>query len=131
LGGRLAVPLSKFHPTVSLAEQIAAEEATRTVDTADATKAFRATGKPIPELNVQALQIRQQFVFGSWLLGAFIGFALGAKCVALAWGSPQTAYDPDTANCLACGRCYTYCPKEIMRVKQSQKAACEVCSSKP
>lgn len=130
LGGRLAVPLSKFHPTVNLAEQIAAEEAARTVDTADATKAFRATGKPIPELNLQALEIRHGFVLGSWLLGAFIGFALGVKGVALAWGSPQTAYDPDTANCLACGRCYTYCPKEIMRVKQSQKAACEVCASK-
>lgn len=130
LGGRLVVPLSKAHPVVHLAEQIAAEDAAKTVDTTDATRAFRATGRPVAELNAEAMQIRQRFVLGSWLLGAFIGLALGVKCAALAWGSPRSVYDPDTASCLACGRCYTYCPKEILRVKQGQKATCELCDTK-
>jgi NosR/NirI family transcriptional regulator, nitrous oxide reductase regulator len=130
LGGRMAVPLSKIHPAVRLAELVAAEDAAKTVDTSDATRAFRATGRPVAELNTQALEIRRNFVGGSWLLGAFIGFALGLKLAALAWGSAQTTFDPDSANCLACGRCYTYCPKEILRVKQGQKVACEVCAGK-
>ena len=79
LGGKLAVPLSKAHPAVRLAEQVATEEAAKTTDTVDATKAFRATGRPIADLNAEALRIRGQFVLGSWLLGAFIGLAGGGQ----------------------------------------------------
>jgi NosR/NirI family transcriptional regulator, nitrous oxide reductase regulator len=117
-GNRLSVRLSQKHPTVQLAEQIAAEDAGKTTVPTDASKAFRQTGRAIQELIDEALQARRQFVIGGWILGAFVGLVFGAKLIAL-WGAqPADVYEPDPASCVACGRCYTYCPKVIVQLKQ-------------
>jgi len=135
LGEQLAVPMSKMNRTVSLAERIAAEDAGQIktdedagpamdaaeVQARNASKAFRQTGKPVPELYAAALKVRDQFRFGGLLLGAFVGLVLGVKLIALANAQPHTVYEPDRATCVACGRCYSYCPKELVRVKRSEK----------
>lgn len=120
IGGQLNVTLSKKNPTVQLAERIAAEDAgkiTDPTDPTDASKAFRQTGRATQELIDDALQVRRQFVIGGWILGAFVGLVFGAKLIAL-WGSqPADVYEPDSADCVACGRCYTYCPRVIVQLK--------------
>lgn len=121
LGGKLATPMSKMNRTVSLAERIAAEDAGQIQEPDNASKAFRATGRPVQELHAEALQVREQFRFGGLLLGAFVGLVIGVKLFSLAFAPPHTVYEPDRANCLACGRCYSYCPKELVRVKRTEK----------
>ena len=121
LGGQLAVPMSKLNRTVSLAERIAAEDAGKATDANNPSKAFRATGKPTAELYAAALAVRGQFRVGGWLLGAFVGLVIGAKLISLSFAEPITIYDPDRANCVACGRCYSYCPKELVKVKRREK----------
>jgi NosR/NirI family transcriptional regulator, nitrous oxide reductase regulator len=123
LGGRLAVPVSKMNRTVRLAERIAAEDTGRVQELDNASKAFRATGRPVPALMTDALQVRQGFRFGGWLLGAFVGLVLGAKLIALSFDTPHEIYEPDRATCVACGRCYAYCPKELVKVKRREKEA--------
>jgi NosR/NirI family nitrous oxide reductase transcriptional regulator len=147
LGNRLAVAMSQVHPTVRLAERIAAEEAGKIVEVAEtavpatavastipdtpeetmrlASKAFRQSGRPIPELLEEALRIRHRFVLDGWIFGAFVGLVLGAKLISLAIPQPRNIYEPNRANCVACGRCYSYCPKELARVKKLQRK--EVC----
>ncbi|HOW65692.1 MAG TPA: 4Fe-4S binding protein [Candidatus Paceibacterota bacterium] len=116
----LAVPFSKLHPTVALAERIAAEDAGQIAEPTDASTAFRQTGRPSQELFAEAWRIRERFVFGTTLLGAFIGLVFGIKLVALVFVRLPDTYEPDHAHCLSCGRCYTYCPKEIGRKKRLQ-----------
>ena len=118
---RLATPLSKLNNTVALAEQVAAEDAGKTVEPTDASKAFRQLGKPSSELMAQAWAIRRKFVFGGWLFGLFSGTVLGIKLLTLSLPQARKDYEPDAANCVACGRCYTYCPREISRVKKLAK----------
>ncbi len=143
LGGRLAVPLSQLHPTVRLAERIAAEETGKITDTGKepptglpapghwqssseenlrlASKAFRQTGKPIADLYAEARRWRGEFVTGAGLLGAFVGLVIGGKLIAVGLNRKHSIYEPDEALCLACGRCYSYCPKELVRVKRLQR----------
>jgi len=138
IGGRLSVPLSKMHRTVQLAERIAAEDAGKVTPPANTqasagaldkkeknkeltSKAFRQTGNSTTELFAQALQKRGEFVTGGWLLGAFVGLVIGGKLVSLSRPQKRSIYEPDRALCLACGRCYSYCPKELVKVKRAQK----------
>lgn len=122
LGGQLAVPLSKLNRTVSLAERISAEDSGKITEPAsNPSKAFRATGKPATELYVEAMQVRGQFRFGGLLLGAFIGLVIGVKLIELSFAEAHTIFEPDRANCVACGRCYSYCPKELVKVKRNEK----------
>lgn len=122
LGRSLAVPFSYLNPTVNLAERIAAEDAGAFKDTTDASKAFRDTGKPKQELFDQALQIRARFLTGSQIWGGFAGVVVGATLLGLAIRRQRVSFEPDNANCVACGRCYTYCPNDIIRLKREQRA---------
>jgi len=118
---KLAAPMSKMNRAVSLAERVAAEDAGKIKEMNNASKAFRATGKPAQELYAEAWRIRAQFQFGGLLLGAFLGLVIGVKLISLSYDQPHTVYEPDLANCVACGRCYSYCPKELVRVKREEK----------
>ena len=117
-GGRLSVPFSRMHATVSLAEQIAAEDAGKPGEPTDASKAFRQTGRPVEELYAEALRVRGGFAIGSRWFGAFVGLVIGATLISVSAPRKQSVYDPDPADCVSCGRCYIHCPKEIVRVKR-------------
>jgi polyferredoxin len=121
IGKPLAVPLSHVHPTVALAERVAAEDAGVFAETTEASKAFRQTGRPVTELFAEALRIRERFALGTLLLGAFIGLAISLKLFCLGFDQGVTTYEADPAACVACARCYTHCPKEIVRKKRFQK----------
>ncbi|MEI7728090.1 MAG: 4Fe-4S binding protein [Verrucomicrobiota bacterium] len=122
IGRQLGTPLSMLHPNVSLAEQIALEDSGKTKQTTKASEAFRDTGKPKTELFATALRIRGEFLFGGALLGAFAGLVIGLKLIGLSAVVKRTIFEPDTANCVACGRCYTHCPNDLIRIKREQKA---------
>jgi len=116
LGGwsisRVNEPLSLMHKTVRLAERMYLEETGKVNDTTNESDAFRTTGEPVDELYRQARQIRRQFSWGGWLLGGFIGLVIGGKSLGLAVRRKRKEYEADRARCLACGRCYSYCPIE-------------------
>ncbi|MBI5821322.1 MAG: 4Fe-4S binding protein [Verrucomicrobia bacterium] len=120
LGGRLSVPFSRMHATVGLAEQVAAEDAGKVKEPTDASKAFRQTGQPVEELYAEALRVRGRFVVGTVLFGAFVGLVFGVTLISISEPHERNVYDPDPADCVSCGRCYVYCPKEIVRVKRIQ-----------
>ncbi|MFA6562136.1 MAG: 4Fe-4S binding protein [Verrucomicrobiia bacterium] len=120
LGGRLGVPFSRMHATVSLAEQVAAEDAGKVKEPTDASKAFRQTGQPVEELYAEALRVRGRFAGGSVWFGAFVGLVFGVTLISVSEPRKQDIYDPHPGDCVSCGRCYVYCPKEIVRVKRIQ-----------
>jgi NosR/NirI family nitrous oxide reductase transcriptional regulator len=112
---------SQAHETVRLAKQIYLEEAGQTEEITDASTAFRATGQHIEELYKQASNIRARFEIGGWVLGGFIGLVIGLKLIGLSVWRQRTDYEADRASCLACGRCYKYCPKEHVRLKKAKE----------
>jgi ferredoxin len=129
LGKSLAPRLARMHPTVSLAEQIANEDLGKIKEPTDASKAFRQSGKVPAELYQEAMVIRGRFALGSAVMGGWIGLVLAIQWLSLGrlgpWNRPaqdatpvRLPYETDPGRCVACGRCYTHCPKEIVRVKR-------------
>ena len=124
----LHVPFSRMNFTVRLAEQIAAEDTGKTEEITEASKYFheKAQSEEIliqrkQEVGDQGLMIRKQFHRGGWLLGGFLGLVIGVKLILLAVYRRREDYQADRAHCVACGRCYAYCPIEHLRQDPTKK----------
>lgn len=101
---------------VRLADRVYLEETGKVSDTTDASAAFRATGEEIKELYAEARDIEAKMATGSWILGGFMGLVAGLKLVGHSVRRTRTNYEAERASCLACGRCFTYCPREHARL---------------
>ena len=121
VGGVLATPFSKMHARVSLAERVKAEETGKVKGTTDATDAFYETGQPPSELYAEALALRGKFLTGGRLLGGFLGLVVGLGLVQLSLRRSRPDYEADRSGCLACGRCFDYCPVELDRRKKARE----------
>ena len=108
--------MSRVHPTVRLADRIRLEDSGQTEDTTDASDSFRGSGQDTDNLYAEAAAIKLAIHRGTWILGAFLGLVVGLKLVAHSVRRPRTEYQADKAQCLACGRCYKYCPREHLRL---------------
>jgi ferredoxin len=120
-GSSLKGITSQAHETVRLAKQIYLEDAGQIEEATDAGTAFRATGRQITELYEQASNIRAGFELGGWILGGFVGLVIGLKLIGLSVWRQRTDYEADRASCLACGRCFKYCPIEHVRLKKAKE----------
>jgi len=112
VGVILHEPLSRLHPTVRLAERIAAEERGRFKDQTIESETFRASDTPIMDLYKEAVSLKAGFARGGAWFGAFIGLIVGCKLISLSVIRKRTRYEPDRGTCFSCGRCFKYCPVE-------------------
>ena len=115
IGSRLGDPLAGQHVTVALAREIRAENAGLRTETTEETRTFRASGNTEGALFLEAEAVQKQFVTGGWILGAFVGLVFGIKLILLTVRRKQTGYGIDRGLCLSCGRCFAYCPYELVR----------------
>jgi len=120
-GAAAKVRTSRMHATVRLAERVYIEEAGKVQGTTDPSSAFRATGKEIEQLYSDASAIRERFGLGGWFVGGFIGLVAGLKLIGVSLWRRRTDYEADRAGCLACGRCFEYCPREHARLRKSRE----------
>ena len=116
VGSRLYGPLSRQHFTVSLAEEIQLENSGKRMETTEITRTFRATGKPAETLFSEARAIQTKFRTGGWILGGFLGFIFCMKLITLSLRRRRSEYSIDTGTCVSCGRCFSYCPYEQVRL---------------
>ncbi|GAF95772.1 unnamed protein product, partial [marine sediment metagenome] len=61
-------------------------------------------------LHAEAAAIKSNFLTGGALFGGFIGLVIGCTLVRLSVRRTRTDYEADRTICLACGRCFQYCP---------------------
>jgi len=122
LGFSLKTAVSRMHDTVRLAERVYLEQTGQVKGTTDASLAFRATGKEVKALYDEASDIRAKFGPAGSLLGGFVGLVIGLKLIGVSIWRQRTGYEPDRASCLACGRCFQYCPREHVRLKNAREA---------
>jgi len=54
-------------------------------------------------------------------LGGFVGMVIGLKLIGVSVWRQRMDYEADKASCLACGRCFQYCPKERARIKKAKE----------
>ncbi len=104
--------LSRMHPTVRLAEMVAAEEAGRVTETTIETDAFREGDQTIPALYAEAHAINERFKYAGAAFGVFMGIAICGRLFRLSILRHQHDYTIDKGECLSCARCFKYCPVE-------------------
>lgn len=107
-------PLSRIHPTVTLSERIAAEEASVVTGDTLESRTFRAGSQTTAQLNAEAMGIRDKFKTGGAWLGGFLGLIISLKLIGLSTVPKREIYTPHKETCFSCGRCYPYCPVEAV-----------------
>jgi len=118
VGGAAGPWLARKHRVVNLAERVHLEETGAVTDLTDASAAFRGTGEPVEALFHDARVRRDRYRLAGRLGGGWVGLVIGLKLVSLAVRRRRDDYEADQARCLACGRCYLYCPQEHQRRQQ-------------
>lgn len=116
-GFKFSAAASRVHPTVALAEQFAREQkapVNGTERTAETLALWRAE-QTSNELFAEAAAIQKRFITGGWLFGAWVGLVIGAKLISLSVRRTRTDYEPDRGACVACARCFAFCPNELVR----------------
>jgi NosR/NirI family transcriptional regulator, nitrous oxide reductase regulator len=117
LGYRSGRVLSQLNPTVLLAQHVMLDEAGKVADPVpDDIKAFRKRGDSSADLYKQAINIYRDFRTGGLLLGGWVGLVFGLKLVGVSLRRRRTDWEADSSGCIACGRCYKYCPVERQRL---------------
>ncbi|MFW6163139.1 MAG: hypothetical protein ACODAJ_10260, partial [Planctomycetota bacterium] len=120
--GALGAPLSRMHMQVQTAERVWLEEQGEVEGETDASKAFRRTGRPPEELYADALAIREEVRTVGWGAGAVVGLLVALRVIGVSIRRRHSDYQADRARCLACGRCFEYCPIERRRRKGEDDA---------
>ncbi len=116
LGHSLGAPLSKLHPTMRLADHVRLDEAgSLSAPPGDDVSAFRASGEPVEDLYARAGSVAQRTAAGGAWLGAFLGLVVAVKLFALSLGRRPTDYEAERVSCVACARCFAFCPQEHLR----------------
>lgn len=118
LGAELAVPFSQLHPTVALAEDYFSPtrpEAPPPVATPESLALERAAKDP-EGLRTAAVQVRERFRTGGWWFGGWMALVVAVRLIVWSQRPQRTDFEPDRSACVACGRCYTSCPNERVRL---------------
>jgi hypothetical protein len=112
LGRQLAEPFSRMHATVRLAELLDEEGAESTKELSDEIKALFRADRPGESVRAEAAGIVDRFRSGTWWFGAWLGLVIGIKLIALSMRRARPEYEADRGACVACARCFDYCPGE-------------------
>jgi len=120
-GSQISGLLSRSHHDVRLADRIYLEESGQVEGTTDESEAFRGTGESIESLYELSAEIQAEFSRGSWILGGFIGLVIGGTLIKHTIRRNSDEYLADAGDCLACGRCFEYCPRERLRLSKLQE----------
>jgi ferredoxin len=117
VGGQLAVPASRLHPTVKLAEFYLNNKKSpkpyppQTPEILSLARADQNSEDVISG----ALDIRRRVGLGMTIFGGWVGLVVGAGLIGLSVRRTRTDYEPDRGACFACARCFEYCPNEWVR----------------
>jgi len=108
----LAPSIAHHHNTVFLSQRVRIEDRDPSLPKSWETRIWRELGKSEEELHAQAGAIRSRLQTGALFAGGFIGLVFGLTLVGLSRRVVRKDWEPDPAKCLACGRCFAYCPVE-------------------
>jgi NosR/NirI family transcriptional regulator, nitrous oxide reductase regulator len=123
MGPHLAQPLTRLDRRIQLITQLDREAQSPAVEMTEQSEAFRASGVAMATLRDDVKRLRKRFRKGGRFLGGFFGLVLGWKLALLAKTRKRTDYEPNRTSCLACGRCFAFCPQKPPRTRAAPHGA--------
>ncbi len=80
-------------------------------------EAFYEMGRSIDELTERVDATMQSFRHWSLIAGGMIGLSLGCRLIRLSVKRTRKTYEIEPAACVACGKCFNYCPQNKSKIK--------------
>jgi ferredoxin len=120
LGWRISPRLAARHPVVVLAEQIRLRQAGLMTEPTDSVRAFEGSGRSAESLWEEEAGVFRKFAVGGLWAGLFFGFVAGVKLIQISVHPNRRDYEADRASCLACGRCFAYCPRQRLAERKTK-----------
>jgi ferredoxin len=103
--------LSMANKDIRLYEQVMQnEENPQDIQPID-VEVFFSQGGTISELTARVTEIRARFRVHSTIAGALTGLIIGLALVNLSLKRARKTYEINRTACVACGRCFSYCPQ--------------------
>jgi ferredoxin len=113
--------VAKAHPAVAVADRLAAP-APAEADLHPEIEAFTRTGKDRAWADEQAAVTVGRFRTGCAGAGAFMGLIIALRLLGLTRLQQLALHEADRIRCVACGRCYPACPKNVKTKANPQTA---------
>ncbi len=105
--------LSRAHKDVRLYDMVMQHEADPQDILSVELEAFYGQGGTVEELTERYETIQADFKLYSTIAGALIGLVIGTTLIGLSVKRTRRQYEIDHATCVACARCFSYCPQNI------------------
>lgn len=103
--------LSRAHKDVRLYDMVLLHEADPQDILSLELEAFYGQGGTIEELTGRYETIQSEFKLYATFAGALFGLVIGATLIGLSVKRTRRQYEIDHAACVACGKCFSYCPQ--------------------
>ena len=103
--------LSRVHKEVKLYDMVIQHESEPQDILSIDLEAFYGLGDTVESITERYDAIQNVFKYYSTLAGALIGFVFGITLISLSVKRTRKQYEIAHKNCVACGRCFSYCPQ--------------------
>ena len=84
-------------------------------------EAFHEMGRSMADLEASVMSVREHYYHWSLFAGALIGIVLGCKLIRLSVKRTRKTYEIDPSACVACGKCFNYCPQNVASTALNDK----------
>lgn len=84
-----------------------------TEDMPPEVEAFHEMGRSMEDLESSVVRVRESYSHWAWFAGVLIGFVLGCKMIRLSVKRTRKTYEIEPSACVACGKCFNYCPQNV------------------
>ena len=74
-------------------------------------EAFHEMGRSEEELLERVNDVQHQYWVWSLVAGGLIGFVVGCKLLSLTLKRTRKTYLVEASSCVACAKCFNYCPQ--------------------
>lgn len=109
---RMASPeLSRAHKDVRLYDMVMQHEAHPQDVLSVELEAFYGMGETVEALTERYERIETDFRLYSTIAGALIGLVFGITLIGLSIKRTRKTYEINQGACVACGKCFAYCPQ--------------------
>jgi NAD-dependent dihydropyrimidine dehydrogenase PreA subunit len=90
------------------------EESPQMVQSLDLQAFYGQETLTVEMLFEQVAEIKQDFKIYSRLIGGFFGLVIALVLIGLSTKRTRKFYEIEDSNCVACGRCFSYCPQNLL-----------------
>lgn len=103
--------LSRANKDVHLYDLVMQQEADPQDELSLELEAFYGQGRTLDDLTEKYQKVQADFTLYATIAGALIGLVLGLTLINLSVKRTRKQYRIDPAACVACGKCFSYCPQ--------------------